>query len=118
MSLDIYFRKQTVCPNCFHKFGTDEEVYWKNITHNLGRMADAAGFYKQLWKPEETDVVTAGQLGVHIERGIAELESNPEKYKQFSASNGWGTYEQFIPWLRELLVACKEYPDAIVSASR
>lgn len=118
MSLDIYFRERKICPNCAHVLDDGEELFNKNITHNLGQMAREAGFYKQLWRPEETDVVTAQQLGVHIEKGIAELKSNPEKYKQFSAENGWGTYEQFLPWLSELLTACKEYPDAIVSASR
>jgi hypothetical protein len=118
MSLDIYFTEKKICPNCAHILSDGEEVYWKNITHNLARMAEAAGFYKQLWRPEETDVVTASQLGFHIEKGIIELESSPDKYKEFSASNGWGTYEQFIPWLKELLQACKDYPDAIISTSR
>jgi hypothetical protein len=118
MSLDIYFREKKICPNCAHILDDGEEVHWQNITHNLGRMADEAGFYKQLWRPEETDVVYASQLGIHLEKGIKELESNPAKYKQFSASNGWGTYEQFIPWLKELLQACKDHPDSIVTASR
>lgn len=117
MSLDIYFNQKTVCPNCHHVLNSGEQVYEKNITHNLSRMATEAGFGKQLWHPEETDVVTASQLGYHIDKGIIELESNPEKYKEFSASNGWGTYEQFIPWLKELSQACKEYPDAVVSTS-
>jgi hypothetical protein len=118
MSLDIYFRERVVCPNCSHILDGGAELYWKNITHNLGKMAAEAGFYTPLWRPEETDVVTAGQLGFHIEKGINELESNPEKYKPLSAPNGWGTYEQFIPWLKELLEACRQYPDATVSASR
>lgn len=114
MSLDIYFTQKKTCPNCSHILTDGEEVFWKNITHNLGKMASEAGFYEQLWHPERTDVVTAQQLGIHIEKGIAELKANPEKYKQFSAENGWGTYTQFVPWLEELLTACKEYPDAIV----
>lgn len=117
MSLDIYFTERKTCQKCGHTSDDDEYVFSKNITHNLNRMAQEAGFYEQLWHPERTDVVTAQQLGVHIEKGIAELKANPEKYKRFSASNGWGTYTQFLPWLEELLAACKEYPDAIVSTS-
>lgn len=117
MSLDIYFTEKKTCPNCSHILTDGAEVFLKNITHNLGQMAYEAGFYEQLWHPERTDVVTASQLGLHIEKGIKELESNPEKYKQFSAANGWGTYEQFIPWLKELLQACREYPDSIVKTS-
>ncbi len=29
------------------------EVYSANITHNLGEMADKAGIYYALWRPEE-----------------------------------------------------------------
>lgn len=118
MSLDIYFHEKKVCPNCQHILEDGDYVFSTNITHNLNKMSDAAGFYKQLWRPEETDVVTANQLGVHIEKGIKELESKPDHYRQFSAVNGWGTYEQFLPWLRQLLDACRDYPDAIVTVSR
>ena len=116
MSLDIYFNQKIKCPKCEHVL-SGEQVFWKNITHNLSRMADSAGFYNQLWHPENTDVVTAKDLSLHLEKGIKELKSNPDKYKQLSASNGWGTYEQFIPWLEELLAACNEYPDSIVTTS-
>jgi hypothetical protein len=118
MSLDIYFTEKKICPNCAHILNDGEQVFEKNITHNLGKMAEQAGFYKQLWRPEETDVVTASHLGHHIEKGIVELESKPDHYRQFSATNGWGTYDQFIPWLKELLQACKDYPDARISTSR
>lgn len=117
MSLDIYFTEKKTCPNCCHILNDGEEVFCKNITHNLSKMATEAGFGEQLWHPERTDIVYASQLGFHIEKGIAELESNPEKYRQFIASNGWGTYEEFVPWLKELLQACKDYPDAVVSTS-
>lgn len=70
MSLDIYFTERKICENCGHVQKDGPEIFWKNITHNLGKMAAEAGFYKQLWHPEETDVVTAQQLGIHIEKGI------------------------------------------------
>lgn len=102
MSLDIYFEKENYCPHC-GQFLNGEEVYLKNITHNLSKMAREAGF-GVLWEyPEESGIRKVKQLIPYIEHGIKELESNPEKYKKFSASNGLGTYEQFIPWLKELL---------------
>lgn len=118
MSLDIHFYQKTICPNCHHVLGYGEEMYWKNITHNLTTMAKAVGFYDQLWRPEESNIKTAGDLAPHIAAGIKELESNREKYDSLSASNGWGTYDQFVPWLKELHQACLEFPDCVISVSR
>lgn len=95
-----------------------ETVFDHNITHNLGKMADAAGFYKYLWRHEEMGIETAQQLIEPLINGIAELVANPDKYRPLSASNGWGTYEQFLPWLRRLLQDCKNYPYALIGASR
>ena len=36
-----------------------EEVYSANITHNLGGMADEAGIYEALWRPEEVGIAKA-----------------------------------------------------------
>lgn len=45
MSLDVYLK--AVRP---------AEVFSANITHNLGAMAEAAGIYRHLWRPEEVGV--------------------------------------------------------------
>jgi len=95
-----------------------EDVHSQNITHNLGKIASEAGFYDVLWRAKENGIKTASQLIEPLRQGIDLLKSDPARFKPFSASNGWGTYEQFIPWLIELLNACEEYPDAEVSASR
>jgi hypothetical protein len=42
--------------------GRSNEVYSANITHNLGKMADEAGVYEALWRPEEIGVKTAFDL--------------------------------------------------------
>lgn len=97
-------------------FNQKEEIFSLNITHNLNKMADTAGFYKQLWHLE--GITTCEDLLPHIEQGILELESNPTKYKQYSAKNNWGTYEQFIPWLKDLAEKLKIEPKAILYVSR
>jgi len=123
MSLDITLledcTKKAKCPHC----GTEVtvqvgtiKVYTTNITHNLGDMAQAAGIYEALWHPERVGIKTAHDLAVAIEPGIMDMNSNPQKYKKYDAPNGWGTYIQFIPWLYELLVACKKHPNARVEA--
>jgi hypothetical protein len=94
------------------------EVFSANITHNLGKMAEAAGIYKHLWRPEEIGITTTGQLIEPLKAGIALMESDPGRFKKFNASNGWGMYEHFMPWLHEYLEACEKYPDATVEVSR
>lgn len=81
-------------------------------------MAEAAGIYKELWRPEELGITKARQLIEPMERGLILLRSDPDRFKAFDASNGWGTYVNFVPWVDKYLQACKEYPDADVSVSR
>lgn len=85
-------------------------VYDANITHNLGGMAREAGIYEALWESEKFK--TAAELVPIIRKGIAEMENDPERFKVHDAGNGWGTYDQFLPWLRNVLIACVENPDA------
>jgi hypothetical protein len=107
MSLDIYLT--VVRPT---------EVFETNITHNLSAMAAEAGIYQHLWRPEEIGIATAGQLIDPLRSAIALMEAEPERFKAHNPSNGWGSYEFFIPWLKELLVACEQNPDATIKVSR
>lgn len=93
-------------------------VYSANITHNLGRMADAAGIYKHLWRPDEIGISKASQLIEPLRAGLELLRSDPKRFEQYNASNGWGLYKHFVPWVSSYLSACEEYPDADVSVSR
>lgn len=36
----------------------------------------------------------------------------------YDSQNGWGTYDQFLPWLEQLLNACRENSDARIEVSR
>ena len=81
-------------------------------------MAKAAGVYKEVWRPEECGTTKASQLIEPLERGIKWLKENRAEAEQLNTSNGWGTYNQFIPWLGEYLKACRKTPDATVSVSR
>jgi hypothetical protein len=96
----------------------DRELYWANITHNLGAMADEGGFYESVWRPEEVGIETAGQLIEPLERGIADMKADPKRFEKHNSPNGWGLYENFLPWLERLLVACNEHPDATYRTSR
>jgi hypothetical protein len=81
-------------------------------------MAVEAGIYGVVWRPEENGITTAGQLIEPLRKAIADMKADPERFKKHNASNGWGTYGQFLPWLENYLRACEETPDAAVSVSR
>lgn len=140
MSLDVSLNRRKWVSYDEGKTLTEESerIYDSNITHNLGKMADKAGIYEALWRPhrlkegynihkddykaewkfEEENAVTAKEIIPLLETGLADLKARPEYFKQFNASNGWGMYKHFVPFVSEYLEMCKEYPEAIVSVSR
>ena len=125
MSLDVYLTGKTTetpccCCECGHKHTSEEteEFYSANITHNLGGMAEEAGIYKHLWRPEEIGVTKAGQLIEPLRAGLALMKLDPQRFKKHNSPNGWGLYENFVPWIKEYLAACEEHPDADVTVSR
>jgi hypothetical protein len=95
-----------------------ETVYSGNITHNLSKMANEAGIYEALWRPEEIGITHATQLIEPLKAGLALLKSDPSRFKALNPSNGWGTYEGLRQFVADYLVACEEYPSAEVSVSR
>lgn len=96
----------------------DCEIYSRNITHNLNAMAEAAGIYKALWRPEEIGVTKAGELVPLLADGLAKLEADPERFKVYNPHNGWGSYGGLVDFVRDYLSACRDNPDADVSVSR
>lgn len=92
-------------------------VLHRNITHNLGRMAEAAGIYDCLWRPGEHGFKVAADVIPVLRAGIAAMEADPAKFMALDASNGWGTYRDFLPWLHEVLKGCEENPDASIEVS-
>lgn len=114
MSLDIYL----TLPACEHCGSKGQQVASRNVTHNLGKMAREAGVYEALWRPTENGLKLAGDLIAPLEAGIANLRSRPEHFKQFNPENGWGSYDDFVPWLESLLEVCREYPMADVGTWR
>lgn len=104
MSLDVFL-----------KMVEPVTVYSSNITHNLGPMADEAGVYKHLWRPEEVGISRASQLIEPLTKAIELMKAEPDRFKRLDAPNRWGTYDDFVPWLERYLNACIEYPNADVS---
>lgn len=107
MSLDVYL------------FDADGSLLFSaNVTHNLNRMADAAGIYKPLWRPESVGITTARQVAEAVQPGFDLMAREPSRFDQFNAANGWGLYRNFLPWVAYYLEACRRWPDARVEVSR
>jgi hypothetical protein len=143
MSLDFYLKREKLVS--YDKGKTfqeeNERVFWRNITHNLGNMAEKAGIYEALWRPfmlkadykppidkderykydysfEKNNIVDAKEIIKVLEKGLAKLKSKPEYFQKFDSPNGWGSYIHFVPFVESVLDACKEYPDAIIEVWR
>lgn len=123
MSLDVYLygpseEVDCIC-QCGHKHKKDwrECYFWQNITHNLGGMAKAAGIYHACWRPEEIGAKQAKDIIPLLEAGLKWLRENRAEAEKHNAPNGWGMYENFVPWVERYLEACREFPDAEISVS-
>lgn len=103
MSLDVYII---------------ESGYSANITHNLGKMADAAGIYCALWRPDEIGCKFAKDIIQIVEGGLINLILNPSKYREYNPSNGWGSYDGFVVWVANYLEALKQTPESEIEVSR
>lgn len=106
MSLDVYLEDNE-----------GNELYWANITHNLGGMATEAGIYECLWHPEEK-FKTARDIAPALLEGVVKMLTDPKKYEAMNSPNGWGLYENFLPWCIRYLRACQDNPNALVRVSR
>ena len=126
MSLDVYLYGPSYptpcrCRDCGLAHTTTargDEIYSANITHNLRAMAMKAGLYQSLWRPEELGITKASELVPALRHGLEWLESEPARFTPFNASNGWGLYEHFVPFVRSYLKACEDSPQATVVVSR
>ena len=107
MSLDVFLTN-----------ADGEEVYSANITHNLQKMADEAGIYQCIWRPEECGIERASGLIQPLAAGVALLATDRKRFAAFESPNGWGLYDNFLPWCCRYLEACRDYPDATVGTWR
>ena len=90
-------------------------VFDANYTHNVTPMWVRAGVYAALYE-------SAGRLALDIlpdlRRGLRDMEEHPEAYRPFDDPGDWGTYRTALPWLRKVVAACEENPDATIRVSK
>jgi len=102
----------------FNLYINNEEVFSRNITHNLGTMATAAGIYQVLWSPEELGFKHAEQCIEFLSNGLTQLITHRKKYEEFNSENGWGMYSNFVHFVEAVLIACHKFPAATINVSR
>ncbi len=112
MSLDVYL--ENYCDHCKRS----EQVFEQNYTHNANKMADAAGLYACVWRPDEHGMELAEHIIELLKAGIELMKSDPERFKALEPANGWGSYDSFVPWLEKYLEACEANPKARIRVSR
>ena len=99
-------------------------VYSGNITHNLGKMADAVilrngkTLYQVLWRPDEHGWVCASDISEMLDEGFTILLSAPETFTKFNPENGWGNYEGLCRFVYNYRNACWDNPTAELRISR
>lgn len=89
-----------------------------NITHNLVPMAQAVDLYRCLWRPEEhyPNPVLARGIAPDVRAGLIRLIKG--EFKHLEASNGWGTYDDFVGFVFDVNRALWQWPLATVEACR
>lgn len=118
MSLDIYLKVKLFDQH--GRYFDDKVVFDANITHNLGKMAQMAGLYTIMWRPEEwdTSIDEARDLVRPLTRGIQNLVDRQDEMMEFNPENGWGNYDNLLDTACDYLIACLRYPRAEIGISR
>jgi len=99
-------------------------VYDNNITHNLSSMAanvklsNGLTLYNVLWRPDEHQLVLAKDIAELLDEGWNILLSEPDRFKQFNPSNGWGSYDGLCKFVCDYRNACWNEPDATIEVCR
>lgn len=107
MSYDIYLEIDTGGPEPA-AVGRDF-----NMTSNVGPMwrkagADLADFHGE----------NAGAMARVLDAAIGKMTAYPDEYRALNPSNGWGTYEGCVEFLRELRDEFTRHPNATVRVWR
>jgi hypothetical protein len=112
MSYDIYL-KYPACDACGSPgFDADYGYNW-NYTTNCAPMwrlagADLAGF----------DGKQAAECAAVLREAIASMRREPDRYKALDPPNGWGSFDELLPHLEELLKRLEKHPNAYVRVWR
>ena len=84
-------------------------VEFSGQTHNIGPLWEKSlgGIHFS-----ELEDWQAKDLLLKIQAAIKWIENKPEDFKGLEASNGWGTVESSLRYLKAVEKGCLEYPES------
>lgn len=120
MSYDVSLRIEVTKKDCWcqtcgneHMDSGLKEVFSANYTSNTARMWNEAGVTLR-----DFDQKRANELSGPLADAISVIESDTIRFKIYEPGNGWGTVEGTLRFLRSILRACREFPNAILKVRR
>lgn len=75
-----------------------DEPRYRSPTYNLGKMFRVA----MDWDFDQGTIYNVADIFENIQRGITELERQPEKYVRYEPENRWGTVSDALEVLKSL----------------
>lgn len=92
-----------------------QTVYSGNMTHNVADMWREAGCYDALYNSEG---MCAETIKPFLQKALKAMVINKKGYETLNPENGWGDYQSAIEYLKEVLEACENNPEGIISISK
>lgn len=89
---------------------TSGAIHLGNITHNLADMAThvsvdyGVSLYDTLWRSQSCCEGKLDSLRILWKRGLEILDRDREKLKRYNPSNGFGTHDDLIEFVRLVLI--------------
>ena len=107
-----------VDPDTIIEEETETDEFWHgNITHNLAEMAtqvcdsdESYSLYDLLWRDNPFNESKFNYIKSLVDCLDGLLE-DPKYFKQYNPSNGWGTYEQLVEFVRSFIHALIDMPE-------
>lgn len=102
MSYDISFRVKVEGIDVYVDVGSCDA----NITWNVKELIKQSSGW-EIFNEQSNGLIK--DITVLVDNGLQRLISNPNKYKQYEAPNGWGTVEGVIRFYSDILEAWKQF---------
>jgi len=96
-----------------HEDGYSSGFEVGNMTYNVSTMVKEACGVTFSW----FDGMTCKQALPILYFCWRNLRRNPSHFRRFEAPNGWGTYEQFMPYMTRFYVMARLHPKGIIRVS-
>lgn len=102
------------------------EVFSKNITHNLNKMANNViidkntTLYDIMWDLEDKfpNRTKARQVAVALTKALMYISTHRDELSEFTPENNWGSLYNLEEFVKEYLIACCTYPNARIRICR